>query len=142
MKNFIHLFIAILFLTACGPNAQQQAAIEQAKIDSVIVATKAEAEQRTERKTTLQKQLANLETEATELKEALKNTMASLEGEKARMESVASFHLLRSSSEKAQEIKNQSLVILNIEEAIETLKASLDKNATQQNKVQSQLEQL
>ena len=69
------------------------------------------------------------------------NTQQHVAEEKARMESVESFHLMRTSSEKTQEIKNQALVIINLQDEISTLQQQISKAEEQLQQTEQVLQQ-
>ncbi len=135
MRVFIMTFSALLLLGACGPSAQQKAAEEKAKMDSVAAATKAREDKRHE----LEIEISNLTNDYDSLKERIKIRMADLQGEKTRLESIESFHLLRTSAEKAEQVKNQSLVILNLEDEINTLRQQMNTTESKLLQVKEEL---
>lgn len=138
MRIAFVVVIVVATLTAYGPSAQQKAAEEKARMDSVIAATKALEKHKAD----LRSKAQELELNISELKEQLKEAIAALQGEEARMESVKSFHLLRTSSEKVRQIRSQSMVILNIEESIETTQKSINDLEDAKQSIEAELKQL
>ena len=110
MKKTITLFTTLLLLSACGPSAEQVAAREKIKNDSIALAAKQE----------LLDQQAKAEKVAA-LKQQLIELKAQLAGEEARLQSVAEFHLLRSASREAEEVANQTRVVEELRAQIEEL---------------------
>lgn len=108
MKKTITFFATLLLLSACGPSAEEMAAREKIKTDSIAQAAKQE----------LLDQQAKAEKVAA-LKQQLIELKAQLAGEEARLESVQQFHLLRSAARKAEEVANQTRVVEELRAQIE-----------------------
>ena len=107
MKKLFPIFLVGTLFFACGPSAEEMAAREKIKNDSIAQAAKQE----------LLDQQAKAEKVAA-LKQQLIELKAQLAGEEARLESVQQFHLLRSASRKAEEVANQTRVVEELREQI------------------------
>ena len=112
-------------IISCGPSAEQKAAAEKAKMDSVANATKKQiaiekAKQDSIAATEAQKAAGQAAEEAnqTQLKSALIELKAQLATAEAKMEDIKKFHLGRTNSEKEAQIGNQTGVIEKIKNQI------------------------
>ncbi len=99
-----------LFLSSCGPNAEEIAQKQRYHDDSVATVTA----NRIERKNKLIGQRK-------EFKEELAKYTAELEAARDKMNKLKEFHFLRTDSEREQQIKQQSLYISKLEEGVTTL---------------------
>lgn len=130
------LLIIGIGLAACNNKAaleaQQQA--QQQHDDSVrnaAIADTKKAEEIAAEKKRLEEEAKADKLKRSQDKEILMRTLASLDadlqGEETRMGSIQSFHLLRTSSEKEAEVRNQAMRINEIKLQIERIKEQLQK---------------
>ena len=123
MKFYSIFIISTLFVltTSCGPSAQEKAATEKAKMDSVIKATEAASKQKMETQQLIEDSIKK----ASNFKEAMGNRLVSkkadLEVAKDKMNKIKEFHFGRTSVEREQQIKYQVVVIDSCEKEIERL---------------------
>jgi hypothetical protein len=109
MKKIIYSILGISLLTimSCGPNAEQKAAAEKVKMDSVAKATMDNIKQTEEAQKSKEEDEANQEA----LKNQLIEMKAQLAGEQTKMDDIKKFHLGRLDSEKEQQVASQTAVI-------------------------------
>jgi hypothetical protein len=126
MKNYF-LFSLIFFIVSCGPSTEEKAAIEKAKMDSVIKATEEATKHKIESISLIEDSVKL----AVSYKEILENRLLSKKGDlevaKDKMNKIKEFHFGRTSSEKELQIKNQVAVIDGYEKEIEKLNDSIFK---------------
>jgi len=114
MKKTPVLLIAIGLLFACGPSEEEMAMREKSKNDSLFAAAKEQVR--------LEEQRA---AQLAQLKQQLIDLTALLAGEQARLESIRDFQFLRSSSEKARQIAEQTRVVEELKLQLRELKDTL-----------------
>src|ERR1041385_2518383 len=118
-KNLLILFTSVMLaFYACGPSAEQKAAMEKAKMDSVAAAVK----RATEDSLNLSKEMAEFSKRKRITEDAIgyfSYVLSKIDSIKTRaqsdMEGIKSFHWLRSADEKEAEISSQ----MNKEKQIE-----------------------
>ena len=127
MKKTIYTIygIALLAIMSCGPNAEQKAAAEKAKMDSVANATKNQIANEKAKQDSLASTEANKiadeamnEEKQSQLKSDLVQFKAQLATAEAKMEDIKTFHIGRAQSEKEQQIGDQTAVIENLKNQI------------------------
>jgi TolA-binding protein len=116
MKTPIKFFTALLMIAcvSCGPSAEEKARAEKARLDSVENATKKAMEM----KQTLESQLQ-------EMSNALTSAKADLDVANSDMNKIQEFHLLRTDSERDQQVHDQSIKIQNLQKDIATLEQNI-----------------
>ncbi len=117
MKKLFTILL-ILVLSSCGPSAEEIAAREKIKNDSIALAAKEELLREQEKAEKI-----------SQLKQQLIELKAQLAGEESRLESIHGFHFLRSKGTKAEEVANQTRVL-------EELKAQLEETQLQLSELQ------
>ncbi len=120
MKKIIYTIASISFLLfiSCGPSAEQKAAKEKAKMDSVAAATALNIKQQQESDAASQTAAAEDAANQDALKNQLIELKAQLAGEETKMDDIKKFHLGRLDSEKEQQIADQTAVIERLKNAI------------------------
>jgi len=110
-------------LISCGPSAEQKAAMQRAKEDSIRAATRRQVEKIQALKDSLEDIVA--------LKEGLENRLmvyrADLETANDKMSTIKEYQLLRSTAEREQQVRSQFLVIEGLENEIKKLGEEMDK---------------
>ncbi len=130
MKNNIFLIgtLGLYLFTSCGPSAEQKAAADKAKMDSVIAATKKATEdsisinkgmtELIERKTLTEDAIPYIQSKIDEIKTA--QTKATID-----MESIKSFQLGRTADEKESQITSQVDIQNRLDEQLKTLESAV-----------------
>jgi len=111
------LFLLLIGLAACGPNAEEQAAIERHKMDSIATVTKQAMEQK-----------AQLEAEIEGASNRLIAFKADLEVAKSDMNRIQEFQFLRTGDERNQQIHDKSIEIQNLEKEIANTEQTILEN--------------
>lgn len=126
MKKVVTLsfFIITVFLFSCGPTAEQKAAAEKAKADSIAMATQTAMETK-----------RSLEAEIEGMNNRLMAKRADLDVAKSQMGKIQEFQFLRTESEKEQQVHDQSIKIQTIEQEIAATEQDIAAVTIQLNKV-------
>ena len=115
MQKSAFLLLAIITVSSCGPSAEQKAKEAKLKQDSIVKAAEEAVRLRLERKHLLQDSIEVFELEI----EATQNRMIVLTGDleaaRDKMTTIKGYQFLRSATEREEQIKNQSMVIQNLE---------------------------
>jgi|GEM_PF-6412566 len=116
------IFIAIIFIiTACGPNPEQTAAIQKVREDSIRLATKNQIEK--------VQALKNLLTQTETEKEGLSNRLmifrADLVAATDKLGTIREYQLLRTSEERERQIRNQVMIVQQLEKEIQDMQDGL-----------------
>jgi len=115
--RYTTIIILLAFISSCGPSAEEQAATQKHRDDSIAVSV----QQRLQAKMDIQSRIA-------QVKNAITNLNADLAAAKDRMIQIQDFHFLRTNSEREEQVKNQSIKIQRIEEKIEKLNDDLSSS--------------
>lgn len=129
MSRPLLLFLATLLIfsaTSCGPNAEEKARIEQAKVDSIKSATEAEMKQKFAIKESLQNSLRIAEANVQTLNNNLAITKANLEVANDEMSKTKEFHMFRTDAEREQQIREASLKVQNIQASIADIEEAIN----------------
>jgi len=125
-------------LISCGPSAEQKAVMQRAKEDSIRVAMRRQVEK-------IQMLKDSLE-DIGALKEGLENRLmvykADLETANDKMSTIKEYQLLRSTAEREQQVRNQFLVIEELENEIKKLGEEMDKYHEASVRLRSELNEL
>jgi chromosome segregation ATPase len=113
----IAIVMVLAAISSCGLSAEETAAIQKRRDDSIAIAV----QQRLQEKQEIQNKIA-------QLKNALATFNADLDAAKDAMNQLKDFHFLRTNSEREEQVRNQSLKIQHIEEKIEKIKDALSSN--------------
>jgi hypothetical protein len=125
IKFIVSLSIATSILTSCGPNAEEVAVKEKARMDSVTQVT----EEATRKKVAIETLVADSiaadnmtrEIEKGSLKQSLSDARTQLRLAKEKLGSIKEFQLGRTKAEKEQQIEDQYKVIQSWEDEISRL---------------------
>ena len=139
MKNFIKIFIVILFFASCGQSQEEVNKRNAAIADSIKLEAQNEllTKQQAEKDSIAgaqkkQEQATRREGDKNRVSYELDNAEASLEGAKQKLEDIKQFQVGRSKDEKEKQVTNQVLVIKNWEHEVDRLKELLGKIKTGQ----------
>ena len=127
MKKLILLLFFIItacIFFSCGPTAEQKAAVEKAKADSIALATQTAMETK-----------QSLEAELEGMNNRLMAKRADLEVAKSEMSKIQEFQFLRTDGEKAQQVHDESLKIQTIQQEIAATEQEMAALNLQLNKV-------
>lgn len=128
MKKTLFILSAFaIMLTSCGPNAQELAAREKIKMDSVAHATTIRIEREKASADSLAMAQAGTEMEKESLKEALSNAKVELQMAQDKLAKIKEYTLLRTASEKEAQLEAQYTLIQSLEDNIQTMQAELNK---------------
>lgn len=122
MKNILIIFILFVIylpISACGPSASEQQRAQQNREDSIKNAI--------ETKYAMEEELKNEISSLHKMQTDLENAKATLEVEKDKLNKIKEFHVLRGTSDRELQIKNQSLIIQTLEDKIVQLSQSIDQ---------------
>ena len=132
--SFIISFIAIFI--ACGPNAEEKAAMEKHKQDSIdnvqamekarMDSVAALAKNQEDKKNSLQNELAGLKQKRPMIESAIMQAKADLAAAYSKMQSIQNFHFGRSADQKAEEIRQQTLAIENWQKRIQDMQQTME----------------
>lgn len=120
MKRIFILFVASIILFSCNNSAKQQAdqqAREKFIVDSVTQSITAKQNLEDEKKT-LAITIDSLERRQIQLQERNAQLKANLTAANDNLRSVSEFHLIRTSSERQEEIREASLKVNELQQAI------------------------
>ena len=120
MKRIILYLVAAILFAGCNNSAKQQAeqqAREKFIVDSVTQSIKAKQNFEDEKKS-LASNIDSLEKRKIQLQEKNSRLKADLTAANDNLRSVSEFHLLRSSSERQEEIRLASLRVNELKQAI------------------------
>lgn len=115
----IVLSIIIAQLYSCGPSAAEVQQMQKHRDDSVKNAV--------ERKFTAESQLKDANVQLSNMQKALEIAKANLEAETDRMGKIKEWQIGRSTDEREQQIKNQSLNIQNIQDNISAIQQKINQ---------------
>ena len=139
--NYIYsilLFSGILVICSCGPNAQEVAAKEKLKMDSIAKVTEENTRIKVERERAIADSIAaaeaskmeneaNQELEKANLKQTISDDITELRLAKEKLARIKEFTLGRTAAEKEQQITQQYKVIQSWEDEISRLEDELKK---------------
>ena len=139
MKNIILFSIlAGIILVGCSNSQQEKEKAQKATLDSLTNVIKATQERKAvidsvaitvkeneDQKFSLRDQISDLTNQISGTKKRMRSLKANLEVEYNRLEKIKEFQLLRTSDEREAQIRNQSLVIQNVQGAIEECESRL-----------------
>ena len=142
MKKLLYILFAAISFSSCGPNAQEKAAQQKAHDDSVSVSTAAQTKSREDRRHGLQDDIQKGTEMKAQLESNLMNAKAQLDVEHSKMNSIQSYQLLRTADEKAEQVRQQSLVIQNLENNIQNLQTNITELANKLKEAEVELNSL
>ncbi len=115
----LFILFAFPYLPSCGPSAAEQAEVQKRRDDSIKTAV--------ERKYAAEAQLKDANKQLERLKDFFKSATASLEAETDRMSKIKEWQLGRTTNEREEQIKRQSILIQNIEENISKIRKKINE---------------
>ena len=121
------LFLVLLVtvgLFSCGPTAEQKAAAEKVKADSIALATQTAIETK-----------QSLEDELDRMNNELMARKADLEVAMNQMSKIKEFQLLRTDAEREQQVHDQSVKIQTLEQEIAVTEQEIAATTVQLNQV-------
>jgi len=154
-SSILMAVIAILTLLSCGPNAAEKAKIEQVKADStkiaidaivehkadsVKAATEEEMKNKYQMRETLQSKLQDATGYLQTLNGQLINAKASLDVANSDMDKIKEFHVMRTNSERDQQVRAQSIKIQNIQNAIANIEQSINQQQSVIDQIKTELQ--
>ncbi len=120
------VLIGMLFFTSCGPSAEEKVIAEKRKVDSITVATEQATKLKIDNKLAYEDSIQL----AIGQKENLERFFSEAKGELAAAEdkltTIKGFQLLRAASDREEQIRNQTIVIHDLENHIRELQQSLE----------------
>lgn len=130
MKTISSLLVSLLIVTiiSCGPSAQEKAAAEKVRMDSIADATK----KAMEAKQSLEVQLDKFNTD-------LMQTKADLDVAKNEMNKIQEFQFMRTADERQQQVHDQSIRIQTLEKNVSILENNVVVVTQQLNQVNQML---
>lgn len=117
--------LSVMTLSSCRPSAEEKAATEKAKMDSIAKATELATKQKIKMKLALQDSIETATAEKEFMETLLTDTKGELASAKDKMGSINKFHFGRTRSEREAQIKNQTMLIDNLEKQITNLEKSI-----------------
>lgn len=114
------LISALIFITSCGPSAQEIADQQRHHDDSVAQVTAMKVEQ----KHKIQEQLSKFKTK-------LQEVIAEQNVANDKMSRIKEFHLLRTGAERDQQIRDEEMYIQKLMDAKEELSKGIDELESQ-----------
>lgn len=132
------VFSIMLTLFSCGPSAEEIAAKEKSKMDSIAKVTEVNTRLQIEKEKALQDSIAQAEASAAmnkemqeantaNLKQSLSDANTELRLAKEKLSRIKEFTFGRTASEKEQQITQQYKIIQTWEDEMERLKGELNK---------------
>ncbi len=115
----IKAILLLFILSSCGPSAEERAAIQQRHDDSVKNVAVRETQKKMENLQEIKDKLEGLNKRTVTYKSELANLKADLDVANDKLKHIKEFHMLRTDSDREQQIRNQDLVIQSIEENIQ-----------------------
>jgi hypothetical protein len=130
----------LIFVLSCGQSAEEKAAKEKARTDSIVKATEEATRNKIEMAQSLKDSISKGTNVLNMLEKRLVAEKADLEVAKDRLVKIKEFHFGRTAAEREQQIKNQIVAIDEIEKTIESLdsKITLVNQKIEQLKVELQ----
>jgi len=115
MKTSLYtfIFLSIIFMS-CGPNAQEKAAQQKIHDDSIALSTKNKVED----KIKIEEQISSTKNTIDQLKDNLAIAKGDAAAAKDKMVTIKEWQLGRTSSEREEQVKNQTIVIEEAERKI------------------------
>lgn len=124
VKKIFFPLIAAIIVWGCGPTAEEKAAIEKAKLDSVATVTR----HNMETKIALQDSIKNWKEYHEQFKYKLSETKGELAAAEDRLTSIRGFEFLRSASEREQQIKTQTMFIDELQNRLTDLENAIQQS--------------
>lgn len=137
MKNILSiLFVSFLF--SCGPNAQEKAAMEKAKQDSIQKEIEKQAEAKAIQMKAREDSIRQADETAannamakqddlSQKKEELSNAKADLAAEQDKLSRIKEFQFGRTPTEREQQIRDQTKIIEDLKNNIEDLEKQISE---------------
>lgn len=118
MKYIINVAVLILIFlfSSCGPSAEEIAAQQKRRDDSIVVATQR-----------IQQEKQNLKSEFSSIKNEYQHAVADFVAAKDEMNHVRDFHFGRLQSDRDEQIRNQALKIQHIGDRVDSLKLVMNE---------------
>ncbi len=142
-RCILFIFTALIALStfSCGPSAEEKAKVEQAKADSIKAATEDAMKQKFAVKEALQSKLQNATSYLEKLNEQLVNTKASLDVANSDMDKIKEFHVMRTNSEREEQVRAQSIKIQSIQSNISNIEQTISNQQASIAQIKADLEQ-
>ncbi len=108
MRNLVSVIIVLITLASCGPSAEEMAAIQRRRDDSISRVAQQKAIVKMELKQNIAK-----------LKDVLENLNADLVAATDGMKNIQEFHLFRTQKEREEQLRSQTLKIQKLNDRIQ-----------------------
>ena len=127
MKRYILLLLTVVAIFIGCQNKQQQLEAQQRHDDSLKQATVLQEQEKREAEEKIQAEKANRAKDKETLTHLYASLDADLQAQETRMESIKSFQLLRTTDEKADQVRQQANIINNTKLKMENINEQLQK---------------
>lgn len=128
MKKALLIPIAIIsMLYACGPNAEQKAAMQKSHDDSVAKATAAKQRHYDDSVQAKKVEITQNKNLLNKLQDSLEHAKADLVVAHDQMNNITSFQFGRTHSEREAEISNQTLTIEHLQDKIKDFEGRINE---------------
>lgn len=124
MKILLYPLILLQF-AQCGPNQAEQAEMQKAREDSIVLATQRSTQLRMEKKLTITNQIQNLEAELDGKSLRLSVLKADLVVQRDKLNRVKQPQFLRTPQDRESQIRSAVLAIEQTEKSIATLESEV-----------------
>ena len=125
LNNAIYILMMVYMLAACNNRERAQAEQKQRE-DSIRIATENAVRQRLDRIQQLKDSLTSVEAEHDGFSNRLIIFKADLEAAQDKLGTIRQYQLLRTPNEREEQIRNQTIVIEQIEQEVEAISAKIN----------------
>ena len=148
MKAFTILIMAIgiMSILSCGPSAEEKAATEKAKADSLVLVEKTKmdstakaTEQKIETKLALKDSVKKVMNDIEVMDYQLTDAKGELAAATDKLNSIKEFEIGRALADREKQIKNQTIIIDELEKKIEKLQNAIQQSEDQIKRFQTDL---
>lgn len=141
MARLALFYIILLTLISCGGEVEKQrlAELQKAREDSIREAVELETRTRLERRNALQDSIRNGESMLSGFRNRLISVTGEVAAAKDKLNTIKGFQFLRTDAEREQQIKNQTVIILSLENDLSSMQ---EKIMNMQRKIEDYKRQL
>lgn len=137
MNKALVLILSILF--ACGPGAEEKARLQKAREDSIKMVTETATRLKIEKKLALAEQLKNEESVHEGQENRLSFLKTELEVQRDKLNQIKQPKFLRTPAEREQQLRQQILLIEQLERDLEDVQYDLTKTDATLHKLKQEL---
>ncbi|CAN5861435.1 hypothetical protein BH11BAC7_BH11BAC7_35190 [soil metagenome] len=116
----------MIFFNSCGPTAEEKMIAEKRKIDSITVVTEQATKIKIETKIAYEDSIQIANGQKEQFEQFLSEAKGDLAAAEDKLVTIKGFQFLRSASTRESQIRNQTIVIDNLEKQMRSLQKSLN----------------